>query len=73
MSGVIGIAYNPFLESEAGSTHRNHEVTKLLKFWTEKIIDIDTAEREKPSLGLILEMMSEVRSVLKQKSRIENG
>ena len=38
VSGVMGIAYNPFLNSEAGSAHRNHEVTELLKFWTEKII-----------------------------------
>ena len=55
MSGVMGIAYNPFLDSEAGSAHRNHEVKELLKFWTEKIIEIDTVERERPSLGLILE------------------
>ena len=32
ISGVMGIAYNPFLDSEAGSAHRNHEVTELLKF-----------------------------------------
>ena len=31
VSGVMGIAYNPFLNSEAGSAHRNHEVTELLK------------------------------------------
>ena len=32
VSGVVGIAYNPFLDSEAGSAHKNHEVTELLKF-----------------------------------------
>ena len=63
VSGVMGIAYNPFLDSEAGSAHRNHEVTELLKFWTEKIIEIDSMEQEKPSLGLILERMSKVISV----------
>ena len=63
VSGVMGIAYNPFLDSEAESAHRNHEVTELLKFWTEKIIEIDPAERETPSLGLILEKMPEVRIV----------
>ena len=26
VSGVMGIAYNPFLDSEGGSAHRNHEV-----------------------------------------------
>ena len=45
VSGIMGIAYNPFLDSEAGSAHRNHEVTELLKFWTEKIIKIDSVER----------------------------
>ena len=45
VSEVMGIAYNPFLNSEAGSAHRNHEVTELLKFWTEKIIVIDSMER----------------------------
>ena len=34
VSGVKRIAYNTFLDSEAGSAHRNHEVTELLKFWT---------------------------------------
>ena len=64
--GVMGIAYNPFLDSEAGS-----EVTELLKFWTEKMIEIDPAEREKPSLGLILENMPEVRSVPRSNKRVE--
>ena len=36
VSAVMGIAYNPFFDSEAGSAQRNHEVTELLKFWTEK-------------------------------------
>ena len=63
MSGVMGIAYNPFLDSEAGSAHRNNEVTELLKFCTEMIIEIDTEERERLCLGLILEKMPEVMSV----------
>ena len=39
VSGVIGIAYNPFLNSEAGSAHRNHEVTELCA-----ILPDDTAQ-----------------------------
>ena len=49
VSGAMGIAYNPFLDSETGSAQRNHKVTELLNFWTEKIIEIDPVEREKPS------------------------
>ena len=67
----MGIAYNPFLDSEAGSAHRNQEVTELLKFLTEKIIEIDPAEIEKPSLGLILEKMPELRSVPHSNKRVE--
>ena len=28
--------------------HRNYEVAELLKFWTEKIMEIATVERERP-------------------------
>ena len=45
VSGVMGIAYIPFLDSEAGKAHKNFEETELLKFWTEKIIEIDPSER----------------------------
>ena len=47
VSGVMGMAYNPFLDSEAGGAHRNYEVAELLKFWTEKILEIYTVERER--------------------------
>ena len=43
--GVMGMAYSPFLDSEAGNAHRNYEMTELLKFWTEKIIEIDPVEK----------------------------
>ena len=71
VSGVMGKAYNPFLDSEAGSAHRYHKVTELLKFWREKIIEIDSVEREKPSLDLILERMPKVISVLRSNKRVE--
>ena len=71
VSGVMGIAYNPFFDSVAGSAHRNHEVTELLKFWTEKITETDPVDREKPSLGLILEKMPEVISVPRLNKRVE--
>ena len=71
VSGVMGIAYNPFLDSEAGSAHRNHEVTELLKFWTEKINQIDSMERETPSLGLLLETTPKVISVPRSNKRVE--
>ena len=71
VSGVMGMAYNPFLDSEAGGAHRNYEVAELLKFWTEKKVEIDTVERERPSLGLILEKTPEVISVPRSSKRVE--
>ena len=71
VSGVMGMAYNPFLDLEAGGAHRNYEVAELLKFWTEKIMEIDTVERERPSLGLILEKIPEVISVPRLSKRVE--
>ena len=46
-------------------------MTKMLKCWTEKIIEIDSVEREKPSLGLILERMPKVISVPRSNKRLE--
>ena len=48
VSGVMGIAYNPFLVSKAGNAYMNFEVAKLLKFWTEKTIEIDPTGKSKP-------------------------
>ena len=71
VSGVMGMAYNPFLDLEAGGAHRNYEVAELLKFWTEKMVEIDAVERERPSLGLILEKTPEVISVPRSSKRVE--
>ena len=59
VSGMMGIAYNPFLDTEAGNASINFEVAKSLKFWTEEIVEIDPTERERPRLGLLLEKMPE--------------
>ena len=41
VSGIMGISYNRFLDAKAGAAYMNFEVTELLKFWTQKIFDID--------------------------------
>ena len=71
MSGMMGIAYSPFLNSEAASAYRNHVVAELLKFWTEKIIVIDPMERERPSLGLLLEATPKLINVPRSSKRVE--
>ena len=72
----MGMAYNPFLDSEAGGAHRNYEVAELLKFWTEKIVEIDTIERERETeLGFDSRENTggDKRAALKYKSRAEDG
>ena len=71
MSGVMGIAYNTFLDSVAGNAYMNFEVAELLKFWTENIIEIDPTEKKRPSLDLLLEKMPEVISVPCSNNRVE--
>ena len=43
----------------------------MLKFLTEKTFEIDQTERERPSLGLLLEKMPEVISVPRSNKRVE--
>ena len=71
MSGVMGILYNPFLGLEAGAALRSFEVTNMLKFWAEQIVEIDPTEGVKPSLGLLLEKVPEVISVPRSERKLE--
>ena len=71
MTGVIGIAYNPFLDSEAVNAYMNFEVAELLKFRTERIIEIDPTKRERPSLSMLLKKMPEVISVPRSNKKVE--
>ena len=47
------------------------EVAELLKFWTEKIVEIDPTEMERPSLGLLLARMPENISVPRSDKKVE--
>ena len=73
------MAYNPFLDSEAGNACMNFEAAELLKFWTKKKDEIDPTERERPILGLLLllekmpEIISVPRSDKKVKIRLGSG
>ena len=73
-SRVMGIAYNPFLDSEANNAYNaymNFEVAELLKIWTEKIVEIDPTERERPSLDLLIEKMPVVITVPRSDKKVE--
>ena len=60
VSGVMGMSYSPFLSTEGEAAYINFEVPELLKFWTEKMIEIETTEREKSSMSLFFDNGPEV-------------
>ena len=72
VSGIMGISYNFFLSTEAGAAYINFAYIKFLKFWTKKIIEIDMTEKEKPSLGLLLENGPETICVPRSERRVES-
>ena len=71
VSGVMGMAYNPLLDPKAGAAYMNFELAELIKFWTEKIVEIDQMVRKRPSLCLLLEKMPEVISVPRSDKKLE--
>ena len=46
-------------------------MAELLKFWTEKIIEIYPTEKERPSLDLLFEKMPAVISVRRSNKRVQ--
>ena len=71
VSGIMKISYNTFLSIEAGAAYMNFEFTELRKFWTERIVQIDSAEREKPSFCLLFEKVHEVICVPRSEKKVE--
>ena len=49
----------------------NFGVTDLLKFWTGRIVDVDAIEREKPSLGLLLEKGPDAICLRRSEEKVE--
>ena len=55
VSGVIGIAYNPFLSEDIRDCFFDYEQAVLLRLWTSRIVTIKIAANPQTKLGLILE------------------
>ena len=69
--GVMGMSYISFLSTEAGAVYMNFRVTEFLVIWTEKIIEIDTTENEKPSPDFLLEKGPEVICAARSEKRVK--
>ena len=73
VSGIIGIAYNPFLNEDIRDCFFDYEQAVLLRFWTSRIATIRGPANHQTRLGLILEEKVAAPSVLKSGKRVEFG
>ena len=55
LSGIIGIAYNPFLSEDIRDCFFDYEQAVLLRFWISRFVTIKSATNPQTKLGLVLE------------------
>ena len=55
VSGITGMAYNPFPNEDIGDCFFDYEQAVLLRFWTSRIATIKSAANQQTKLGLVLE------------------
>ena len=65
------VSYNLFLDAEGGEAYMKFDDIELLIFWTDKVIEIDVLDREKPELRLLLEKGSKIIFVPRSEKRME--
>ena len=73
VSGIIGIAYNPFLSEDIRDCFFDYEQAVLLRFWTSRIATIKSATNLQIKMGLVLEEKVTAPSVPKSGKRVEFG
>ena len=73
MSGLIGIAYNPFLSEDIRDCFFDYEQAVLLRLWTSRIATIRSAANQKTRLGLVLKEKVAAPSVPESDKRVEFG
>ena len=73
VSGIIGIAYNPFLSEDIRDCFFDYEQAVLLRFWTSRIVTIKSTNNPQTKLGLVLEEEVTAPSVPKSDKRGEFG
>ena len=69
LSGIIGIAYNPFLSEDIRNCFFDYEQA----VWTSRIVTIKSATKPQMKLGLVLEEEVTAPSVPKSNKRVEFG
>ena len=73
VSGVIGMAYNPFLNEDIRDCFFDYEQEVLLRFWTSRIATIRSAANLQTKRVLVLEEKVAATSVPESDKRVEFG
>ena len=73
VSGIVGIAYNPFVIEDIRDCFFDYEQAVLLRFWTSRIATIRSAANQQTKLGFVLDEKVIAPSVPKSDSRVEFG
>ena len=73
VSGIIGIAFIPFLNEDIRDCFFDYEQAVLLRFWTSRIATIRSAANQQAKLGLVLEEKVTAPSVPESDKRVEFG
>ena len=55
VSGIPGIAYNPFVNEKAREAYFDYEQVKVLDLWVERVKETGMLMVEQPKLGIVLE------------------
>ena len=73
VSGIIGMAYNPFLNEDIRDCFFDYEQAVLLRFWKSRIETKRSAANLQTKLGLVLEKKVTAPLVPKSDNRVEFG
>ena len=73
VSGIVGMAYNPFINEDIRDCFFDYEQAVLLRFWTSRIATIRSAVNQQTKLGQVLEEKVTAPSVPKSDNRVEFG
>ena len=71
VSGIVGMAYNPFIHEDIRNYFLDYEQAVLLRFWTSRIATIRSAANQQAKLELVLEEKVTAPSVPKSDNRVE--
>ena len=71
VSGIIGMAYNPFVNEDIRDCFFDYEQAVLLRFWMSRIATIRSAANQQTKLGLVLEEKVTATSVPRSDNQVE--